>query len=210
MVEDVPADAQPAPMALAFDDFYRREYPRIVAVAQSLTGSRHVAEELAQEGFIAAHRRWNRIATYDRPGDWVRRVVTNRAISTFRRKHVERRALHRLNVRDEVSAVQLNEDEWLWDQVRSLPARQAQALALVYVDDLPLDRVAAVMGCAETTVKTHLKRGRESLAAAIALVDPERALSNHEQHAAPTLDVAAVESSDPVPDAFPSASGADR
>lgn len=179
MVDDAPPDAPPRADAalhpLSFDDFYRREYPRVVALAQSLTGSRHVAEELAQEGFIAAHDRWARVSRYDRPADWVRRVVTNRAISTFRRKQAERRALARVPHSPTESAPAGGADEWLWRQVRALPPRQAQAIALVYVDDLPLERVATILGCAETTVKTHLKRGREALA---------RAVEAHEREAA--------------------------
>jgi RNA polymerase sigma-70 factor (ECF subfamily) len=166
-----PADLDTRRMAalapLTFDQFYRAEYPKVVALAQSLTGSRHVAEELAQEGFIAAHSRWRKIGAYDRPGDWVRRVVTNRAISVFRRKNAEKRALARVGPDATVAAAVPEEDAWLWQQVRALPPRQAQAIALAYVEDLPLERVAAILGCAETTVKTHLARGRQALARAI-------------------------------------------
>jgi RNA polymerase sigma factor (sigma-70 family) len=160
---------------LTFDQFYRAEYPRVVALAQSLTGSRQVAEELAQEGFIAAHGRWRTIGAYDRPGDWVRRVVTNRAISVFRRKAAEKRALARVGPDATVAAAVPEQDAWLWQQVRALPPRQAQAIALAYVEDLPLERVAAILGCAETTVKTHLARGRQALARAIELRDAEAA-----------------------------------
>lgn len=168
-------DAGATPVPLAFDAFYRAEFRRVVALAQSLTGSRAVAEELAQEGFIAAHRRWARVAAYDRPGDWVRRVVVNRAISVHRRKGAERRALARLGRRDETIPPLPDEDAWLWQQVRALPPRQAQAIALVYVEDLPLERVAAILGCAETTVKTHLKRGRDALAERIRARDAAEA-----------------------------------
>jgi RNA polymerase sigma-70 factor (ECF subfamily) len=157
-------EIEATPVPLAFDAFYRAEFRRVVAVARSLTGSAAVAEELAQEGFIAAHRRWARVATYDRPGDWVRRVVVNRAISAHRRKGAERRAMARMGRRDEAVPPLPDDDDWLWQQVRSLPPRQAQAIALVYVEDLPLERVATILGCAETTVKTHLKRGRDTLA----------------------------------------------
>jgi len=156
---------------LTFDAFYRAEYPRVVALAQSLTGSRQLAEELAQEGFIAAHSRWRKIGGYDRPGDWVRRVVTNRAISVFRRSGAEKRAMARVGPDATISPAVPEQDAWLWQQVRALPPRQAQAIALAYVEDLPLERVATILGCAETTVKTHLSRGRQALARAIELRD---------------------------------------
>ncbi len=55
-------------------------------------------------------------------------------------------------------------DDELWAQVRRLPAMQRDALVLRYVDDLPLVAIAQVLGCAEGTVKTHLRRARNTLA----------------------------------------------
>ncbi len=54
-----------------FDDFYLREFPRMVAVAYGLSGSRWAAEELAQEALLRAYKSWNSIATYDKPGAWL-------------------------------------------------------------------------------------------------------------------------------------------
>src|SRR3954467_14502477 len=65
---------------LRFDDFYTAEYPSVVRLAFALTGRLAVAEEMAQEAFLAAYRRWNRISRYDEPGAWVRRVVTHRCV----------------------------------------------------------------------------------------------------------------------------------
>ena len=62
---------------LTFEDFFRDQYPRLVPVLQALTGDRGLAEDLAQESFAKAQRDWDRIARYDRPGAWVRRVALN-------------------------------------------------------------------------------------------------------------------------------------
>ncbi len=51
-----------------FEEFYRREWRDVVGLGFVLTGDRWVAEELAQEGFIAACRRWNQVADMDKPG----------------------------------------------------------------------------------------------------------------------------------------------
>jgi RNA polymerase sigma-70 factor, ECF subfamily len=48
--------------------------------------------------------------------------------------------------------------------VRRLPARQAEAVALFYVEDLPVRQVAEVMGCAEGTAKALLHQARRRLA----------------------------------------------
>ena len=82
---------------LSFDGFYRAEYPRAVRLAWSLTGRRVVAEELAQDAFLEAHRRWSAVSTYEQPGAWLRRVVINRSLSTLRRRSTETRLLLRLS-----------------------------------------------------------------------------------------------------------------
>lgn len=49
------------------------------------------------------------------------------------------------------------------DLVSDLSKRQAQAVVLFYVDDLPVQTIAEVMGCAEGTVKAHLSQGRKRI-----------------------------------------------
>jgi DNA-directed RNA polymerase specialized sigma24 family protein len=88
---DPPVETPPE----TFEDFYLREYIAVVGLAYALSGSRWGAEDLAQEAFLAAHRDWARISTYDRPGAWVRRVVANLSVSGFRRRVAEAKALAR-------------------------------------------------------------------------------------------------------------------
>ena len=61
----------------AFDEFYLREYPKVVGLLQGLLRSRLVAEELAQETFLVAYRDWARVAGLDNPRAWVRKVALN-------------------------------------------------------------------------------------------------------------------------------------
>lgn len=147
-----------------FDDFYRSQYPSVVRLAYSLCGSMQIAEELAQEAFVSAHDRWQRIADFDRPDLWVRRVVINRSISFRRRQASERRAVERIKAHREPVAETVVDDEEVWAALRSLSPRQAEVLALFYVEDQPLSEVATILGLGEETVKTHLKRGRAALA----------------------------------------------
>ena len=55
------------------------------------------------------------------------------------------------------------ESESFWREVRSLPTRQAQAIALHYVEDMSVAEVAAVLDIADGTVKALLHQGRERL-----------------------------------------------
>jgi RNA polymerase sigma-70 factor, ECF subfamily len=147
-----------------FEDFYRKEYLAVVSLAYVLSGSRWVSEELAQEAFLAAHRNWTRIATYDEPGAWVRRVVTNLSVSVVRRRIVEARSLVRLGRERPREPDRQTRDAEFWDAVRSLPRRQSQVVALHYLEDLSVADVAEVLDMAPGTVKKHLHDGRRTLA----------------------------------------------
>lgn len=148
----------------AFDAFYRAQYAAVVRLASVLTGRRDVAEELAQEGFLAAHRRWKTISGFDDPAAWIRRVVTNRCVSSARRRVAEVQSLARLGrERSTGQADGLGDDE-LWSLVRRLPRRQAQVLALSFLEDRSVRAIADMLGVGEESVRTHLRRGRASLA----------------------------------------------
>lgn len=146
-----------------FDAFYRREYRSVVSLARVLSGRSAAAEELAQEAFTAAYRQWDRIARYEKPEAWVRRVVANRSVSLFRRTSAEARAILRMRVQPLLPDLS-PETEEVWQAVRSLPRRQAQAIALQYLDDLPQVEIAEILGCSVETVRTHVKRARATLA----------------------------------------------
>ena len=153
-----------------FEIFYRREYVGVVALAYALSGSRHAAEDLAQDGFLAAHRRWDEISGYDQPLAWVRRVVANMSASLARRRVAEARALVRFAGRRQTAVAQLDErDSEYWRAVRSLPLRQAQVVALHYLFDLSVVDVAATLDIAEGTVKAHLHKARAALAKKLGL-----------------------------------------
>jgi RNA polymerase sigma-70 factor (sigma-E family) len=175
----------------AFEQLYRHDYARLVALAYGLSGSRAAAEELAQEAFLAAHRRWDEIGAYADPGAWLRRVVVNRSVSVVRRRVAEGLALARLGARRQLPDALPEHDEAVWRAVRALPRRQAQVVALHYVDDRPVADIAAVLGCAEGTVKAHLHQARRSLARTLGLDAGDSAADTHAADPHPA---------DPVPD----------
>jgi RNA polymerase sigma-70 factor (sigma-E family) len=168
-----PASTQPqAPEP--FDAFYVREFPRVLALAYALSGSRWAAEDLAQDAFLAAHREWERIGRYDHPASWVRRVVSNKAVSATRRRVSEARALMRAITEDRSEVPDLGaHDPAFWSAVRSLPKRQAQVITLYYLEDLPVGDVADILDVSPGTVKRHLFNGRASLARKLTNIEDE-------------------------------------
>jgi RNA polymerase sigma-70 factor (ECF subfamily) len=148
-----------------FELFYQREYRAVVGLVLALCGNRWVAEDLAQDAFVVAQQRWESVARYDRPGAFVRRAAANLAVSHSRRLAAEARALTRLAFGTRPAVTRLDgADAAFWEAVRRLPRRQAQAIALRYLEDRTVDDIASILGCSPETVRVHLHRGRATLA----------------------------------------------
>src|SRR5436190_20925398 len=96
-----PEPSQASDIEETFDAFFALEHDPVLGLAFALTGDRAVAEDIVQDAFLEAFRGWNRIAGYDEPGAWVRRVVANMSVSMFRRRRSELRMLTRLGARQD-------------------------------------------------------------------------------------------------------------
>jgi len=143
----------------------------VLGLAFVLTGNQWVAEDTTQDAFTAAFRRWSSIVTYDSPAAWIRRVTCNQSASVVRRRVREAKALVRLANRTPTH-IELDEgDEAFWQAVRRLPARQAQCVALFYLEQYSVSEIADVLDCSEGTVKTHLSRARDAVARDLQLED---------------------------------------
>lgn len=160
----------------SFDAFYEREWRAAVTLGWSLTGSWAAGEDVAQDVFADVYRRWPHVSTLDEPGAWLRRAVINRSTSVHRRWAVEHRGAGRLKViaagdadgrhddRTRERAVDRVGDPVFWAAVRSLPEQQRAAIVLHYLEDRSVAEIADLLDLRVGTVKTHLHRGRRSLA----------------------------------------------
>ena len=164
---DLAADTHVPDRAAAFEEFYLAELRGLVALARALAPP-HLAEDIAQEAMLVAYRRWPQVGELDRPDQWVRRTCANLAVSQFRRRLTEGRVIARLSLWSSREPAPLEgASETFWDAVRDLPRRQAQAVALRYLYDLPVEEIADTMGCSVGSVKQHLARGRARLASTL-------------------------------------------
>jgi RNA polymerase sigma-70 factor, ECF subfamily len=165
-----------APIAtpLAFEDFYVREYPGVLGLAFVLAGNRSTAEDITQEAFLAAYKEWEKVAGYDQPGAWVRRVTVNISTSAFRRRRSEAKAIARIVARRAPNVPELSADDAeFWAAVRALPRRQSQVVALHCLEDRSVAEISDVLSMAPGTVKKHLHDGRRALARSLELEEDE-------------------------------------
>ena len=146
-----------------FDLFYRSEYDRLVRVAYALCGRLDVAEELTQDAMMKVYTRWSRVRSFDAPGAFARRVVVNNALSALRRRKAETKALLRFRGSTSGQATVDPDVDDFWRLVRTLPARQAQVVALYYGDEQTTAEIAMALEIAEGTVRATLAQARAAL-----------------------------------------------
>jgi RNA polymerase sigma-70 factor (sigma-E family) len=147
----------------SFDECFREHYASIVAYGTSLTGDRDTARDLAQEAFTRLHANWTKIARYDAPGAWLRRVMANLAIDRHRSRASERRAVDRLRSRaTPTAAAPRDTDAWI-RLVGELPPRQRAIVTLHYGEDMAVADIAELLDINVNTVKSALSKARETL-----------------------------------------------
>jgi RNA polymerase sigma factor (sigma-70 family) len=143
-----------------FEAFFRKVFPKAVAIAQRVTGERPGAQEAALEALAKAFVRWPKLKRDDRKEMWVIKVAVNEAITRLPKS----RWLH-----DPVNTVSADHAErvvlrqFLVSALRGLPRRQREVVVFRHVLGLSEPEVAAALDISLGTVKTHLRRGITSL-----------------------------------------------
>jgi len=145
-----------------FAAFYAATFSSLCAQLYIYTGDMGEAQDVVQEAFTRALPRWSRLAEYDDPAAWIRKVAWNLATSRWRRM---RTAADFVSRHRESHAPPPTPDRVvLQSALAKLPARQRQAVVLHYLADVSIAEIARLTNAPENTVKTWLHRGRAALA----------------------------------------------
>jgi RNA polymerase sigma-70 factor (ECF subfamily) len=147
----------------SFDAFYAAAYRRVVGQVFALLGDLQEAEDVTQDAFAKASFHWKRIAAYDHPEAWVRRVAFNQAYNSIRRARRWLAVLARHGPPAHVPAASADRLD-LHRALRRLAPRHREVLVLHYVAELPLDEMARQLRLPLGTVKSRLSRARRALA----------------------------------------------
>ena len=132
----------------------------LMRAAVALAGSRESAEDLLQTAFERLARNWRRVSSD--PEGYLRRILYYLAADGWRRRGRWRRVLPALVTQarpaaDPADAVGLRDA--VARLLLQLPPRQRAVLLLRYWEQLSEAETAAVLGCAEGTVKSAASRG---------------------------------------------------
>lgn len=138
-----------------FNAVYRSELDPMRRVAFLIVGSVEHAEDIAQDAFLELYQRW---ASVNEPGAYVRRAVINRSLSAQRRRAHERKYLSTLRRTHFV-----DQDDPTWKSIDALPVRQRAALVCTYYLQLTSAEAAAALNCRPATVRSLLSRALSTL-----------------------------------------------
>lgn len=152
-----------------FDAFYNARSAQLVRSLYLACGDLTRAEDCAQEAFLRAWRRWSKLEGDD-PVGWVRTVAWRLCVSDWRSTQRLQGALARLKLvdattPDTAAGSPLTNALGLLD---ALPIDQRRVAVLYYIEDLPVDDIAALLAVPPGTVKSRLSRGREALRRSLA------------------------------------------
>lgn len=144
-----------------FQQWYEREYRRVLAGCTAMSGDYGLAREATDEAFTRALQAWNRVSVMSAPGGWTQTVALNLLKRARRRRRLERVFLSRCPVPAAHEVPLTNVD--LWEAVRALPPRQRTAVVLRYLHDLPEGQVALAMGISRGAASAALSAARARL-----------------------------------------------
>lgn len=152
----------------AFDALVRQYLPRAYAVAFRVTGNRQDAEDMVQDGFVAAWRALDRFEAGRPFGPWLYRIITNAGVSLLRKEG--RRRVEELPDSTRSSAGSPL-GETLRSEVRdqfarslaALPERQRLAIVWHDVDGFSAEEIGQNLGVPSGTVRWYIHQARQAL-----------------------------------------------
>ncbi len=151
-------------------ELFRLEGAQLVRLARLFTDDRNAAEDLVQEAFIRLHRAAHRIQDPAKAAPYLRSIVVNLARDHNRRglmslRHQEAEPSGTEPDAPEDVLVLDDERRRLLQKVRELSPRQRDCILLRYYLDLSESEIAETLDISKNSVKTHCRRGMETLRA---------------------------------------------
>jgi RNA polymerase sigma-70 factor (ECF subfamily) len=167
-------------------DLYERHSDYVRDVVARHAGPGLDAEDLVQEVFIAADRKWERLRDYKEPRAWLHVAAMREVWAARRRQRLSR--LFRLRFGETPSSPEGPEaayqnkeaSDLFYSLIDRIPEKQRAAFLLFHIENKTSGEIAKLLGVPEPTVRTRLFHARRAFAAAA-----ERWRMRTESHEAP-------------------------
>ena len=140
------------------------------------------AEEVLQESFEVIWKQIKKIKRHPNPHPLILRICICVSYDFLRKKIRNQKRIERMDFKEiPVESPHTASGDLLSKEIKQeidsaiiqLPRRQAEAVLMRFIQDQPYNAIAQSMGCSETTVRTHIERGRVKLKQLLAHLEPE-------------------------------------
>jgi RNA polymerase sigma-70 factor (ECF subfamily) len=180
----VQTPTQESDRAAEFTKFMRTYQNMVFSTAARLSGNDTQAEDIAQEVFLRAHRRFDELKDNPRAPGWLKTVATNLTfthLTRYRKRWVFFSQLQSADEGGEDPELDFPADESIANEVdadqrheyveaalRELPEHQRVPLVLFHFEELPYEQIAQKLQVSLPKVKTDIHRARAALAKILA------------------------------------------
>ena len=148
----------------AFGTLVEAYQPRLRRFFMNLTlGDEYLSDDLAQETFVKAYIELRSFKGMARFGTWLFRIGYNEFYSYKRSQH----PTGDIESAPEQFSTPIDSSEIAMDvktAMTGLSEIERTAVTLFYIDDLPVKKIATIMGLNQNTVRSHLHRAKEKMA----------------------------------------------
>ncbi|WP_240938045.1 SigE family RNA polymerase sigma factor [Nocardioides sp. JQ2195] len=152
---------------LEFDEWVSARIPALLRFAYLVTGSREAADDVLQSVLTRSFERWSTVRRTHDPDAYVRRMIINENVSSWRRWGKRQTPVPEIVDRHRVSdpSDQVSNADAVWRVCQALPRRQRAAVVLRFYEDLDHREIAGILGCSEVTVRSQIHRALAALRA---------------------------------------------
>jgi RNA polymerase sigma-70 factor (ECF subfamily) len=134
----------------------------MVAIAHSVIGDRHLAEDAAQQAFAKAATSLAKLRQTEKFGGWIAAICRNAAKDVARSRREVPAEFEREAVRTEPGG---DEDvQAVRAAMEKLSDVGREVIYLRFYDGLSYDRISAVLGISEQAINGRLRRAKRKLA----------------------------------------------
>jgi RNA polymerase sigma factor (sigma-70 family) len=160
-----------------FEDRLRESTTLAFRVAYGVLRNRQDAEDVAQEAFAKAHRKFRQLRDRDRFRAWLVRMTWRLAIDRWRadrRRTIREQSVEMPTVvTTEDVAVARERSAHLYRAIDALPEKLRVVVVLAAIEGHDLREVARLLNVPEGTVKSRLFLARKGLAESLRCLAPE-------------------------------------
>lgn len=152
---------------MTFEEFVGDRLDALLRYATALCCDPYLAQDVVQEVLLRAQVRWGRIGGVAQPQAYVKKMVTNEYLS-WRRRRASRDVAMSMAALEQVGAMtdpmsRYDERDAMLAGIAQLPRKQRAAVVLRYYEGCSDEEIAALLGCAAGTVRSHISRAIAAL-----------------------------------------------